>query len=427
MKKRPSLKMFASLFGRRKRYDPITGEESEKKIDLSESITDVGYYQEVSFRYHSAQMIAIMLLAVYFAVSVLTNAELLSADSLIYFAKDLSSSIAMQESEARESMIYSSDEDNDYGLYREGLVVLGSQKLTVFTASGRESHSHLLTYRTPRVVSSGRYLIACDMGGKDVSVYNSFTCVKRITTENNIRFVAASNKGYYALVTDSVEYGGEVLLYNENHRMVNRYRLEQYTLMAALRQDGSELALISVAAEEGRMQTHVSLVTPNGEEWGHSTVIPDAYPIACHYTEENELLLVTTTGIYRFNEQLEPVARNSFSADNVLRFRATEEGCVLVCRDNVYDTATRIIVFDKSTDQVYNISISSEVYDASYAYGVLAVLTKNELNVYRDGQSDPYATASFNGEYTKLLAYDEDEFLVCGPAKAVVLSPNERH
>ena len=426
MKKRPSLRMLASLFGRKKRYDPDTGEELEQKVDLSESVTDVGYYQEVSFRYHSAQMIAIMLLAVYFAVSVLTNAALLSADNLIYFAKDLSSSLALQESEARESMIYSSDENSDYALYREGLAVLGSQKLTVFTASGRESYSNSLSYRTPRIASSGRYLVTYDLGGKDVGVYNSFTCVKQITTENSIRYVAACNKGYYALVTDSTEYGGEVLLYNENHHMVNRYRMEQYTLMAALRQDGSELVLISVSAEGGRMQTHLAQVAPNAQEWGHSAVVQDAYPVACHYTEENELLLVTTAGIYRFNEQLELQASSSFTTETVLSFRANEQGCVLVCRDNVYDTATRIIVFDKSTDQVYNISVSSEVYDVSYAFGVLSVLTKHELNVYRDGQSASYATASFSGEYTRLLAFNEEEFLVCGSAKAIVLRPNQK-
>ena len=172
------------------------------------------------------------------------------------------------------------------------------------------------------------------------------------------------------------------------------------------------------------MQTHLSQVSPNEQEWGHSALIEDAYPVACHYTEENELLLVTTAGIYRFNEQLELLASSSFSSERVLSFRANEQGCVLVCRDNVYDTSSRIIVFDKSTDQVYNVSVSSEVYDVSYAFGVLSVLTKHELNVYRDGRGVPYATASFNGEYTRLLAYDEKEFLVCGSAKAIVLRPD---
>ncbi len=426
MKKMPLLSVFSQLFKRTRPGGSSNDQDTVRHVDLSERVTDVGYHQEISFRYHSAQMITIMLLAVYIAVSVLTNAELLSADNLIYFTKDLTSSLALQENEAKQSIIFSSDADNDYVLYRQGLAVLGKQKLTVFTATGRESHSHRMAYRTPRLVSSGRYLVAYDLGGKNMSLYNSFTCVKNITTENNIRSVAACNQGYYAVVTDGTEYASEVLLYNENHRMINRYRLEEYTLLAALRPDGKQLSIISVSSEGGRMQTHISQVSPNEQTWGNACVIKDAYPVACHYTDEGELFLLTTSGAYRLDTKLEIVASCAFSTENVLSFRVDAQGCVLVCRDNVYDNASRVIVFDKSTDQVYNISVPSEVHDATYASGTLAVLTENELNVYRNGQSAPSATAAFNGEYTRLLAYDDDEYLVCGSAKAIVLRPDER-
>lgn len=425
MKRMPTIRIFSQLFKRSRASDPASDGDTTRHVDLSETVTDVGYHQEIAFRYHTAQMIGIMLLAVYIAVSVLTNAELLSADNLIYFAKDLSSSFALRENEAKQTMVYASDEENEYALYREGLAVLGKQKLTVFTATGRESHAHMISYRTPRLVSSGRYLIAYDLGGKELSLYNSFTRVKSLTTENDIRSVAACNQGYYAVVTDGTEYASEVLLYNENHRMINRYRLQEYTLLAALRPDGEQLSIISVSSEGGRMQTHISQASPNEQSWGGSCVIKDAYPIACHYTEAGDLLLVTTAGVYLLNAQLEITASNTFSTEEVLSFRADEQGCVLICRDNVYDNASRVIVFDKSTNLMYNVSVSSQVYDVSYTKGVLAVLTENELNIFRGGQDVPYAVAAFNGDYKKLLAYDGEEYLVCGRARAIVLRPDQ--
>lgn len=425
MRKISLIRVFSQVFHRAPLLDDESNKDDLRHVDLSEHITDVGYHQEISFRYHSAQMIAIMLLAVYIAVSVLTNAELLSADNLIYFTKDLSSSFAQQESEARQSMVFAADEQNEQVLYRNGLAVLGSQKLTVFTASGRESHAHALTYRTPRLVSSGRYLVAYDLGGRELSLYNSFTCVKTIKTENNIRSVAACNQGYYAVVTDGTEYASEVLLYNENHRMTNRYRLKEYTLMAAMRADGNQISLISVSTQGGRMQTHISQVSPGEETWGNSCVIKDVYPVACDYTEDGGLLLVTANAIYLLNSQLEIVNSCAFSSSEVLSFRADSQGCVLICRDSVYDTSSRIIVFDKLASQVYNISVPMQVYDAIYSTGVLAVLSKNELNIYHQGQSHPTATAAFNGEYTRLLAYSGEEYLVCGSAKAIVLRPNK--
>ncbi len=80
-------------------------------------------------------------------------------------------------------------------------------------------------------------------------------------------------------------------------------------------------------------------------------------------------------------------------------------------------------VFDKSADQVYNISVPAHVHDAAYDSGVLAVLSDASLSIYENGQSVPSATAAFYGEYTRLLPCDGGEYLVCGSAKAIVLRP----
>ncbi len=423
MRTLPHFKSLLQLLRGSRRADPEPVPQDDLP-KIAEHVTDAGYYQEVSFRYNSAQVICIMLLSVFLAVSLMTNASLLSADNLIYFVKDLANTVSLRESEAKDTMVYSGDDNNQYVLYREGLAVLGQQKLTVFTATGREAHSHLLSYRAPRLASSGRYLAAYDLGGKSVSLYNSFTCVKEITTAQPVRFVDVCNKGYYCVVTDGTEYASEIVLYNDSHRMINRYRLEEYTLCADLKQDASEVMLVSVSAEQGRMVTHLSFAVPGSNEWSGQFSVNDAYPVACHYTDEGNILLLTTDALYLYNTQGQQQNVYLFGDLDIRAFRADGNGCVLMTRANAYDATTRVMAFDKQGNQVYNVVSEDQIYDACYLDGTLAVLGEEQLTVYRDHTSEAIATATFQASYETVLAYEENgEFILCGEAKAIVVKP----
>ena len=396
----------------------------QQDTPVREIVTDEGYYREISLRYGTAQVIGIMLLAVFVAVSLVTNTELLSANNLIYFAKDLTSSIAMRESEARDTLVYASDADNQFVLYRDGLATLGKDKLTVFTATGREAHSHLLSYATPRLVTSGRYLLAYNLGGREFSLYNSFTNVKTATTTQSIRNAAICNKGYYCLVTDGEESESRVELYNDSHRMISRYSLQEYTVCATIRDDGEELAVVSVSTQDGRMVTHIALVTPGASEWGTTWTVPDAYAVQCHYTDEGNLMLLTTNALYWFNSSGQMLNTHTFSPSDVYSFRADGEGCVLLSFANAYNNDTRVEAFDKEGDRVYNITVAGAVLDAARCEMGLAVLTRGELAIYPADSALENLTVTLKESYRVLLPCENNEFMLCGDAKAITVQPN---
>ena len=424
MSKLPNIKtLLQALRGNRRANSSERDDLSGEMPPIDERITDTGYYSEISFRYHSAQIVCIMLLAVFLFVSLMTDARALSADNLVYFAKDLATTIADREKEATDTFVYAADKNNACTLYREGLVVLGRQKLTVFTATGREAHSHLLSYQNPRLASSGRFLAAYDLGGKSVSLYNSFTQVNDITTEHAVRAMAICNKGYYCLITDGDEYPSEVLLYNDRHRMINRYRLQEYTVCADLRQDGSELMLTSVSAVQGRMVTHIAFAVPGKTEWGYSFEVNDAYPVASRYNEDGNISLLTTDALIVLSPQGEEISRYLLSPNDVLSYRLSEEGCVLVCRDQASDRSCRVLTFDKNGNLEYNISVSDVANDVYCVNGSLAVLLEGRLLLFRDPEEGEPTEVSFKGGYHTILAYNDQEFLLCGEAKAIAVKP----
>lgn len=424
MKKLPGFRLLWQALQSRHHASPDDRETLDGELpNIDERITDTGYYNDISFKYHSAQVVCMMLLAVFLAVTLMTDAKALSAENLIYFVKDLSTTITEREQEARDTYVYSADENNVYSLYREGLVVLGKQKLTVFTATGREAYSYLLAFQHPALASSGRYLAAYDMGGSSVNLYNSFTCVKEITTDHALRTVALSDTGYYCLVTAGSEYASEVLLYNDRHHMINRYRLKEYTIGAQLKRDGSEVMLVSVATELGRMVTHIDFATPGKSEWAGSFEVKDAYPVACRYTEEGNISLLSTDAWYLFSREGKELNRYPFSSSEIVSYRESGDRQILICRDHLSDLKVSVLVFDKTGHLEYNVSVSNAVRDTYYADGVLAVLCDNALLVWRDTFDDTPQVVELKGSYHTLLACNNEEFFLCGNAKAIAVKP----
>ena len=71
MSKLPNIKtLLQALRGNRHANSSERDDLSGEMPPIDERITDTGYYSEISFRYHSAQIVCIMLLAVFLFVDI---------------------------------------------------------------------------------------------------------------------------------------------------------------------------------------------------------------------------------------------------------------------------------------------------------------------------------------------------------------------
>lgn len=396
------------------------GEENEPQR-IRGALTDAGYYEEVSVRYASAQLICMMLLAVFVAVSLLTNSSILSSDNLVYFAKDMTTALSTGEREARDTVTYTADADNRFALFRDGLAVLGDSKLTVFTATGREAYTAHHSYAAPRVVTSGRYLLTYDLGGGSYDLYNSFACVQSGTSESAIRGATAANNGYYALITDGTDHASCVTLYNDRFVAINRYNLKEYTVCADLSEQGDRLLLASVSALGGRMTTHISLATPGQGAMDAEWTVPDAYPVSAQLTESDRVLLLSTDAVYVFDLEGNVLAHHALDTDRITAHRTSPFGCVVTLRADTYGTRAEVLAFDKDGQMCYHITSTTAVLDAALYGETLTVLSDGRLACYTDGESEPTDTAALTGTYSRLEAYAEGEGYVCGEARAITV------
>ena len=117
--------------------DRASSPDSTKTEQIRQTLTDIGYYEAVSARYGAAQLIGIVLLALYLALTLLTDSSMLAGGHLTYFLKDMTNAMTLREATARDTLVYTADEDGQQTLFRDGLVAVGGDRVTVFSSTGR--------------------------------------------------------------------------------------------------------------------------------------------------------------------------------------------------------------------------------------------------------------------------------------------------
>ncbi|MBQ7337329.1 MAG: hypothetical protein IJW40_02630 [Clostridia bacterium] len=393
--------------------------KSDATEPIAADVSETPYYREKSVVYATAQMVILMILAVFLAVSFLTGSGRLSVENWTLFISDLSSAVVLPEAGSTETLTYVADEQNRFASYRGGLAVLGKERLTVFTATGRENYTVSLGYNTPRLISSGKYLLAYDLGGSELSVYNSFTKLFDTVTDSPIRGIAVSEAGYFGVITDDSAYAGCVTLYDGDFDVISRFHLKEHTVCAAIADDGEQIAIASVASQEGRLQLTLLLAVPGESEAQGSVTLQDAYPLSMSYTEQG-LMLLCSDRVYAIDRDGSLLGEYYFQTESVTGASLGAAGCVLLSRANNYNSDTRVLALDAKGEIAYDLIVSGSVVDAVMdESGALYLLYADALTMHIDGESAPRDTVALMSSYEELLPMGEGEIFVCGQARAV--------
>lgn len=386
---------------------------------IAQDVVETPYYRERSVGYATAQMIILLVLAVFLAASLLTGSARLSMENWTLLISDLSGAVVLPETGGTESLTYRADEANRFVSYRGGLAVLGQDRLTLFTASGRENYSVALGYHDPQLLSTGKALIAWDRGGTRLAAYHSFSKLFDTTTSSPIRDVSASESGYLCVVTDDNAYASCVTLYDADFDMISRIHLKEHTVCTAVSADGEQMAAASVFSKDGQLQLSLLLLQPGMSEPHATQTFFGVYPVSMQYTKD-ALLLLCTDRVLVLDAQGQTVREVPFAAEDLLGASLDANGCILNMRANNYNADTRVLALDASGEIGWDVTLTAQLVDAALSQdGVLYVLCENSVSLYERRATQSAGTLALRASYQTLLPAGEDEVFLCGEAKAV--------
>jgi len=174
----------------------------------------------------------------------------LEQSHLRQFTRDLSWSFRPRAQISAEKIIFDGQRDNAYAPFKDGLAVLTTNRLVCYDAVGKELISAERSFKSPRLLSSPRNILAYDRGGNTLVLANDRSILLDIRTERPIITAKLNRQGYVALVTQAEGYKSLLTVMDAGGVPVFRYFSPDYIIDVALSPD-SGMCAISFAVFEG--------------------------------------------------------------------------------------------------------------------------------------------------------------------------------
>jgi len=337
------------------------GLRREKKEEIQFDAPQNRYYENISANLGILQVILYLSLFAFVVLSFLRNTNLITYRNFYYFFKDLNASAETVDVLTTDSVTYQTSDQQSFAIYRKGLAVAGNDRVTVFTATGRQTVSESIQYRNPVAVGSGKYLLVYEMGGTQYSVYNSYTCIFTGKSDHPIRGADVSENGMYALLSSSDEYTSVVSLYSNGFSLLNRYNKTGYVMDVSIRRDGEQVAILTSSVSGALFQTSLEIFRPGKTEPMQTAELSRSMGLDCSFTDGGRVAVLCGDGLYfiRTNGDLS----KAFDTEGYTVRNAVldENGAALFLGTSVSSEKNNIIIFDKNGKMLYNESVEWNV------------------------------------------------------------------
>lgn len=392
---------------------------SQKTDSISPEMPQNKHYEAISSRLGIMQVILYLSLFAFVILSLIKNSELITYRNFYYFFKDLNASFESIRVYGEESVSYSTSDEQSFVIYRNGLAVAGNNSVTVFTETGRQTLSKTISYKNPVAKGSGKFLLVYELGGTHYSLYNSYTQIYTGISDFPIQTAVVSDSGMYAIVSASEEYTSSVSLYNSNFSMINRYNKNGYVMDVDLKNDGSEIAILTSASQNGLFYTELSLHRPGTDGDKTSVPIGNSLALQCAYTETGAVGILCNNG-YTLVKDGQSAEFFDFNEKSIMAASLSSDGLAVCLRNTAVSEESELIVFNKDGALMYReASLVSPLQLERCGSSVFLLHSDGILCL--DVSDGTVASYGCRTENHVLLAQSESSVLLCSPQKAMFL------
>lgn len=372
------------------------------------------YYARVSRAYRAAKYVAVLLLVLVLLAGMFTGADSITYANFVYLLRDFDTVLNASGGEAAVSVRYGRAEERAYLLYRDNLVLVGQSGLNIYNTGGKLTLEEDHGLETPCAVSSDRYLMLYDLGGKTYSLYNSLTRIHTETLGYPISGGAISDSGLYAVVTKTREYTSAVLLYGKNAKLKNRYLKDKYVLDVAISNDGERVAILSVESVDGAYRTEFQLCRPGADEAVATLTLSGVFPLSVGFFDDNTAILLCDDALRFYRADGELISSFAFSDVSPARFVCGGRYAALAFAADAAGQESRVMLFDAAGSPYFAHTVAGKAQDVALYEDTVYLLTDRSL--LRLTQSTVEAAAYAGGG--KAVLADHEGVLLCTASAA---------
>lgn len=293
--------------------------------------TDV-YLAKVSYRYAYFKRIACVFLVLILVAFLLSGN--LSYNKVYYLVKDIKLA-GDYVSSVHDTITYNVGNSQSFSMYRGGLAVSSRERMSIFSAGGRELFSSNHSYGNPALVSGDKYVLLYDVGGKQFSLYNSFSTVTQGELDYSIYGADISDSGDFALISKSEKYNSVVRVYKQNGTKYDYNFSSGLVSSVSLSSDGSKMAVLLVYAEGDELNLRIRLYKVGSDDYKEKEITFCGIPYAVKILDGGNVCAIGAKGVNTFNSNLgligeylteKEIYLYTFGEDNIAVSHLTDDG-----------------------------------------------------------------------------------------------------
>jgi len=340
------------------------------------------YYGRVAVLYRLAAVVLGTLLVLFTMALMVVGRDYITYDNLAYLAKDFDMSVR-SEGTAVSVVQYDRHENLLFAPYKNGMTVAGGESITIYDGGGIVLLRETLSYDTPCLAVSDKYVLAYDLGGRSYSIYNTLTRVINRQTTFKITAADVSDDGAFLLVTRSNDTKYVVELYNSalNHTM-SVYK-DNYVMDAAIRKDGDRFVICSAYPTETRLNCEVSLCAAGKKEPVTTVTFAGLMPLCAAFGPQGDFTVLCDTAVLFFDKNGELVNRYNISGMTLVSADMRDGRTALIGAENALGSENRVVVLDSDgsllLEQTYRERMQKICLDRKKSDTLCTVLTPGSL------------------------------------------------
>ena len=183
-------------------------------------------------------------------------------------------------------------------------------------------------------------------------------------TDFPIYGAAMADTGHFALITGSDTHLSQVLLYDANFKLIQRFARDSATTSVTLSHNGTYVALGGMITENGSTKGLVELYRI-GVKNSAFRVTPDQAVLALDFTDNRHLAVLCAGGFCVMDLDGEYEDAMHFDTTALCAYDVNENGCALVLTTDPLRRESRVVICDKKGNILYDDLQSGDVSDVA--------------------------------------------------------------
>lgn len=261
-------------------------------------------------------------------------------------------------------------------------VVLSDSYLTYLDSSGAEANRYPCTYPSALLSQAGKYVLLAELGGQRVQLNTRTATWVQMQTQQDILAVSVNEKGQFAVLTQGPQgYAVQVKVYDKQGKELYSRSRNQMAAQVALSADGTQVALLSVEAVNGQLNSSIDVFSLKsaGQDTLCSYQVKDSLLYQLTYLTDNQLGAIGENGTVMLHTTDGKAVEHTADGMRILGYACAGDTLALALRPYGSTAGGEVQMVSSSGETLCTVPFEGEFRDLSGQKGACALLTDSRV------------------------------------------------